>query len=173
MSEATYWVIVIAALAGALAIWLLTREPVKPKRPRKLPPAPPEQTAAVAPPEEISPVASAEEPIATSSDEPPPDVAGGLQAARKRGRPKKLVTGPPDALTMLKGLGPRAAARLNELGITRYDQIAAWTGEDIARIDPEMGSFKGRIVRDRWIEQAGYLASGDRAGFEAKFGRLS
>ena len=53
-----------------------------------------------------------------------------------------------------------------------YDQIAAWSDADVARIDAEMGAFKGRIVRDRWVEQARYLAADDVAGFEAVFGKL-
>ena len=79
---------------------------------------------------------------------------------------------PADDLTVLKGLGPKAAAQLNALGITRYAQIAAWSKADIAAIDARMGPFKGRIARDKWAEQARYLAEGDRAGFEAKFGKL-
>jgi predicted flap endonuclease-1-like 5' DNA nuclease len=80
--------------------------------------------------------------------------------------------GEPDNLRQLKGVGPKLAALLNQLGITRFDQIAAWSEADVARVDSSLGTFKGRIVRDDWIEQAGYLARGDIAGFEAKFGKL-
>lgn len=80
--------------------------------------------------------------------------------------------GPPDDLTRIKGLGSKAATRLNELGITRYDQLARLSGVGLAAIAAEMGAFEGRIARDRWIEQAGHLAAGDTAGFEAKFGKL-
>jgi predicted flap endonuclease-1-like 5' DNA nuclease len=83
-----------------------------------------------------------------------------------------VAAGPPDTLTVLKGLGPKAAARLNELGITRYDQLAALSGDAMAAIDAQMGPFQGRIVRDRWVEQAEHLATGDVAGFEAKFGKI-
>lgn len=78
----------------------------------------------------------------------------------------------PDDLTRIKGVGPKLSARLNELGIRRYDQIAAWTDEDIARIDPQLGAFQGRIVRDNWVDQCRYLAAGDVAGYEAKYGKL-
>jgi predicted flap endonuclease-1-like 5' DNA nuclease len=80
--------------------------------------------------------------------------------------------GAPDDLTVLKGLGPKAAAQLNSLGISRYAQFAALTEAQIAGIDARMGTFKGRIARDRWVEQARYLAAGDQAGFEATFGKL-
>lgn len=75
-------------------------------------------------------------------------------------------------LTTLKGLGPKAAARLGELGVTRIDQLAALSSDGIAAIDSQMGSFAGRITRDRWAEQAKLLAAGDVAGFEAAFGKL-
>ena len=80
--------------------------------------------------------------------------------------------GPGDTLTMLKGLGPKAASLLNELGVTRFDQIAAWNAADVAAIDARMGAFKGRITRDRWVEQAKLLARGDTETFEAEFGKL-
>ena len=83
-----------------------------------------------------------------------------------------VADGPPDPLTTIKGLGPRAAAQLNALGITRYDQLAALSGATLDAIDAQMGTFRGRIARDRWVEQAGHLAAGDTAGFEAKFGKL-
>ena len=77
-----------------------------------------------------------------------------------------------DRLTTIKGLGPKAASLLNGLGVTRFDQIAGWSDTDIAAIDAQMGAFKGRIERDRWVEQAKLLAQGDTASFEAEFGKL-
>jgi predicted flap endonuclease-1-like 5' DNA nuclease len=82
------------------------------------------------------------------------------------------VQGPGDTLTQLKGLGPKAASRLAELGVTRFDQIASWNETDVNAIDAQMGAFKGRIARDRWVEQARFLAKGDIVGFEAEFGKL-
>ena len=61
---------------------------------------------------------------------------------------------------------------LTELGITRYAEIAGWSDNDIAAIDARLGNFKGRPVRDQWVDQAKYLAAGDIAGFEAKYGKL-
>ena len=77
-----------------------------------------------------------------------------------------------DDLSQLKGVGPKLVALLHGMGITRFAQIAAWTEEDVASIDARLGSFKGRIKRDNWVEQAKFLASGDKAGFEAQFGKL-
>lgn len=77
-----------------------------------------------------------------------------------------------DRLTQLKGLGPRAASRLTELGVTRFAQMAEWDETDVAAIDDQMGAFKGRITRDRWVEQARLLAKGDKQAFEDQFGKL-
>lgn len=80
--------------------------------------------------------------------------------------------GPPDNLQQLKGVGPKLAAQLNELGIVRFDQLAGLTENEVALLDRRMGAFEGRIARDRLVEQACYLERGDIDGFEAKFGKL-
>lgn len=77
-----------------------------------------------------------------------------------------------DDLLRLKGVGPKLKALLTDLGVTSFAQIAAWTDTDIATIDAKLGNFKGRPVRDQWIDQAKYLAAGDIAGFEAKYGKI-
>lgn len=82
------------------------------------------------------------------------------------------ASGPADPLTLIKGLGPKASQRMAELGITRFDQLAALDERQQAALDLKMGSFQGRLARDRWVEQAGHLAQGDNDGFEAKFGKL-
>lgn len=77
-----------------------------------------------------------------------------------------------DDLTRIKGVGPKLNARLKELGVTTYAQIAAWSEADMAAIDAQLGSFAGRPKRDSWVEQAQLLAGGDTSGYEAKFGKL-
>jgi predicted flap endonuclease-1-like 5' DNA nuclease len=80
--------------------------------------------------------------------------------------------GPADELQTLKGVGAKFAAKLQENGITRFDQLARLSDADIGLLDERMGVFKGRLSRDRVVEQATYLVRGDRAGFEAQFGKL-
>ena len=77
-----------------------------------------------------------------------------------------------DDLTRIKGLGPKLSRLLAELGVTRFEQIAAWSEADIAEIDTKLGAFAGRPTRDAWVEQAQLLSSGDAAAYEAKFGKL-
>lgn len=84
--------------------------------------------------------------------------------------PAPVAAGAADDLTRIKGLGPKLAALLGEFGVTSFAQIAAWSPEEIERIDAKLGRFSGRIVRDQWVEQAKLLATGDEPGFAAKFG---
>lgn len=101
------------------------------------------------------------------------EIAAQAQEASASGKPRiAAAIGEPDDLRKIKGIGPKLNTLLGELGVARYDQIATWTAADIAEVDPYLGTFKGRITRDAWIEQAGFLAKGDIAGFEAKFGKL-
>jgi len=77
-----------------------------------------------------------------------------------------------DDLSRLKGVGPKFADALRSAGFNRFDQIASLTPIEIERLDARLGSFAGRINRDRLVEQADYLARGDTDGFEQSFGKL-
>lgn len=61
--------------------------------------------------------------------------------------------GEPDDLKKIKGVGPVLENKLNDMGIYHFHQVAAFTDDDIARIDAFL-NFKGRITRDGWIDQA-------------------
>ncbi len=80
--------------------------------------------------------------------------------------------GPPDDLRRIKGVGPKLAALLGELGITRFRQIADLDEAGLAALDARLGQFQGRPARDRWQEQARLLADGDIKGFERLHGKL-
>ena len=58
-----------------------------------------------------------------------------------------------DDLTAITGIGPRIGEVLNELGIYTYAQIAGWTPENETWIENHL-SFKGRVSRENWVEQA-------------------
>ena len=75
-------------------------------------------------------------------------------------------------VTQLKGLGPKVATQLGALGVTTVGQMAALSESEAQSIDAQLGNFTGRMGRDRWVEQARLLAAGDKAGFEAIFGKL-
>ena len=99
------------------------------------------------------------------------DVAGDVLGVAAHGQ-LPGASGPPDDLKLLKGVGPKFEMRLNELGIARYEQLAALSDNEVAILDDKLGPFKGRIARDRVVEQASYLARGDRDGFEERFGKI-
>ncbi|WCT73736.1 hypothetical protein PQ455_00445 [Sphingomonas naphthae] len=86
--------------------------------------------------------------------------------------PSAAPVGDGAELTKLKGLGPKAASRLAELGITEIAALAALSDADTRVIDEQMGPFQGRFDRDRWREQARLLAAGDIAAYEAQYGKL-
>lgn len=66
-----------------------------------------------------------------------------------------------DDLKRLPGVGPKLEQVLNARGIRTFADIAAWSDDDIARIDAELG-FDGRIARDGWTTQAKALAARGR-----------
>ncbi len=64
-----------------------------------------------------------------------------------------------DDVKLIGGVGPALEKKLAGLGVTSLSQIAAWTAEDIERVDGEL-NFKGRIEREEWVEQAKELLAG-------------
>ncbi|MBC7986727.1 MAG: hypothetical protein H7X93_08670 [Sphingomonadaceae bacterium] len=102
-----------------------------------------------------------------------PEAADDDEIGRDVGAPASIAAGGAgDELGRIKGLGPRAAEKLAAMGVVRFEQIAAWSPEEAERIEAEIGMNQGRIARDQWVEQAGYLARGDTASFEERFGKL-
>lgn len=80
------------------------------------------------------------------------------------------AVGSPDDLRQIKGIGPKLNDLLQSLGVRRFDQIASWGADEIARVDTHLGAFSGRIERDNWVEQAKLLARGAFDEFNARFG---
>ncbi|MBT3093482.1 MAG: hypothetical protein KME58_11355 [Candidatus Thiodiazotropha sp. (ex Lucina pensylvanica)] len=56
-------------------------------------------------------------------------------------------------LQMIKGIGAVIEKKLHEYGIKSYAQIAAWSSAEIEDFSQRL-NFKGRIERERWVEQA-------------------
>ncbi|QFT80806.1 50S ribosomal protein L21 [Roseovarius sp. THAF27] len=82
------------------------------------------------------------------------------KAEEKKAAPKKAAKAEGgDDLKKLSGVGPALEKKLHEAGVTTFAQIAAWTADDIAEMDEKL-SFKGRIEREGWVEQAKELAKG-------------
>jgi NADH-quinone oxidoreductase subunit E len=91
-----------------------------------------------------------------------PDDGRTIEPVVEEVRPPTLETARnsvPDDLKMIGGVGPKIEATLNTLGIYHFDQIAAWSPANAAWVEAHI-SFKGRVVRERWVEQARILARG-------------
>lgn len=59
-----------------------------------------------------------------------------------------------DDLTRIRGVGPKLQAMLHGLGVYTFAQMAAWSDEDIDKVDANLTAFKGRVKRDDWRAQA-------------------
>lgn len=178
MIEANWLVFAIVLLIGIVVAWWLFRHGTTIQRPRErrpdaldegAPPAARNQALIDAPPAAgLTPLpasgamAGMGEIVAVAAQDEVEE-----QAVREA-----LDAGEVDDLRMIKGIGPKLVALLNSLGVTRFEQIAGWSEEDIDRIDAQLGAFAGRPRRDGWVEQAKLLAGGDTAAYEARFGKL-
>jgi predicted flap endonuclease-1-like 5' DNA nuclease len=109
------------------------------------PPAPARVVEAPPPP------APAPEPVRFVETAPPP-------------APKPTV---PDDLKRIRGIGRVNEAKLNEMGITTFAQIAAWGAAEEERYG-ELLEFEGRIEREEWVAQAKILASGRDTEFSER-----
>jgi predicted flap endonuclease-1-like 5' DNA nuclease len=178
---------VVALVVLLIALWLYRRATTVPRQRHRAPDALDEGAAPAQRNQALIDAPPAAAPSAAPFADTGPDILGGMgdviavaaqdevEAASGATLPREEVValgGEADDLSKIKGLGPKLVTMLAAQGITRFDQIAAWDDSDIDRIDAQLGTFAGRIRRDNWVEQAKYLAAGDVAGFEARFGKL-
>jgi large subunit ribosomal protein L21 len=80
------------------------------------------------------------------------------KAAPKKEKTAKAAKGEGDKLTDINGIGPVIAQKLNDAGVSTFQQIADFTAEQIFEIDETL-NFKGRIEREEWVAQAKKLTS--------------
>ena len=78
-------------------------------------------------------------------------------AAKPAKKTKAPAAAGGDDLKQLSGVGPALEKKLHEAGVTSFAQIAAWGADDIAQMDEKL-SFKGRIEREGWVDQAKALS---------------
>ena len=63
-----------------------------------------------------------------------------------------------DNLKQIKGIGPKLETALNDLGVFHLYQIAGWSKANIDWVDKQL-VLRGRITRERWVEQASTFSS--------------
>ncbi|MEL6451073.1 MAG: NADH-quinone oxidoreductase subunit E [Pseudomonadota bacterium] len=123
-------------------------------------PAPPKEEKSKAKPKRSAPVTE------NKSEEKQVD------AAVPAGTKPTLLSAPRDGgaddLKLIKGVGPGLEKELNSKGVFHFDQIAAWTAEEVAWADQHLVRFKGRVSRDNWVTQAQALATGAETEFSQR-----
>ncbi|GGH57104.1 NADH-quinone oxidoreductase subunit NuoE [Frigidibacter albus] len=87
-----------------------------------------------------------------------------LPAGKPPGLPEARG-GVPDHLRLIEGIGPKVERVLHGLGVFHFDQIAAWTPEDVAWVDANLPHFPGRASRERWVSQARIICEEGREAF--------
>ncbi len=180
MTDTSIILLVVVALAVVALLWLIFGRSKRGASPTMLDAAKDTPLDRVAPSVPQSPPPPPAVPVAMQGVLPGTlrEMEQPAAAAAEPAPPAELVSDvvpqadEADNLVMMKGVGPKIVSLLHAQGITRFAQIAAWTDADIDAIDVQMGNFRGRIRRDNWVDQARFLAAGDRAGYEAKYGKL-
>lgn len=153
---AAYWV-------GCVCAGLL-RKPAA-SQPAAVPVAAPQPAVAEAPASTVSAaMPPAQLPPVENEAELPGQRPAGLVAARDE---------KPDDLKLIKGIGRQNEGRLHGLGIWHFEQIEAWTPENVEWVGGYL-AFPGRIEREDWVGQAKLLAAGTETEFakRAKAGEV-
>lgn len=201
MIEANWMAFALALLIGLIVAWWIFARGTKRDEPRSRRPdvldegaapaqrnqalidAPSASSAAIVPPPAGGAMAGVAEVIAVAAQDQVEAAEASIEHVPEVPvAPVQPVIDPPaplpdaaaagDDLSRIKGLGPKLQALLPTLGLATYAQIAALTDADLAELDGKLGAFAGRPARDNWVEQAKFLAAGDVAGFEGKFGKV-
>ena len=110
-------------------------------------------------------------PAVDASGTPDYDGDGVLEGTNEGTRPTGLDAprdGKADDLKQIKGIGPKLEKLCNSLGFWHFDQVAAWTADEVAWVDANLTGFKGRVSRDEWVKQAGILAAGGETEFSKR-----
>ncbi len=99
----------------------------------------------------------AKKPAKAEAKAPAPETKSAVKPAPKKAAPMAKA-GDKDDLKLLSGVGPALEKKLNEAGVTSFAQIASWGDAEIADFGEKL-SFKGRIEREGWVDQAKKLAA--------------
>lgn len=62
-----------------------------------------------------------------------------------------------DDLQAIRGIGPKLAQTLADMGITQYSEIAGWSPEKVQEMQSTLKPARGRPATDDWVSQAAAL----------------
>lgn len=103
---------------------------------------------------------------ATSTVQGKSDTDAGVEIDKTPGKKPELLSQPrqgkADDLTLIWGVAEKLQEQLNKMGIWHFEQIATWAPDEVEWFEASMKGFKGRVERDKWIEQCKKLAEGWR-----------
>ena len=120
-------------------------------------------------PDTAKPVAAAPASAPATNDDYDGD--GVVEGENEGTRPATLSAprdGEADDLKRIKGIGPKLEKLCNDMGFYHFDQIAAWTADEVAWVNANLQGFKGRVSRDEWVAQAKLLAWGAETEFSKR-----
>ncbi|WJS83612.1 hypothetical protein [Paracoccus sp. TOH] len=137
------------ALFGALMVWLICEG-----QPEPLPPFVPVM------PEDLQRRQLDSQPEALLVSALLPEQPTAAQMPMDKAMPAGAAAATADDLRRIKGIGPKISDWLQEHGVTRYAQIAAWDRDAAAGFAQRMGRMGSRIEADDWVGQARLLAAG-------------
>ena len=106
-------------------------------------------------------------PVAAPAPKPVAKPAPAPKPKAKVAKPKPKAKPAPvtkDDLKRIKGIGPQNEARLNNVDVIAFSQIASWSAKDQREMGERL-AFSGRIEREEWVKQAKVLAKGGTTAF--------
>ncbi|MCB9592725.1 MAG: DUF4332 domain-containing protein [Sandaracinaceae bacterium] len=83
-----------------------------------------------------------------------------LRTLRESIKPPPIAPGSGDDLTRIKGIGPKYARLLAQIGVTTIAQVAAWSDADLEVAAIELSINPARIRKAGWIDNAKALLAG-------------
>ncbi len=93
-----------------------------------------------------------------------------VSVATGSGAPVKADEGgghPSEDLTRIRGIDAVVQAKLKELGIRRFEDLASLTANDVKGLSETLG-VKDRIAEENWVGQAQILGRGDETYFSRR-----
>ncbi len=86
------------------------------------------------------------------------DVRGKELAKLDNWKGFKKPKGEADDLTKIKGVSDELKARMSKIGVTKFEQIANFSDDELAKVDEAL-SLNGRMEKEDWMGQSRALAA--------------